>query len=285
MKRWKSIGILALAAVLAVCLIRHEQKQAQTISSMQEQITSLHQALVTATEAIQDVQRTIQDSNVTVAYAEEGYNYLAIGNSVTRHLPNEDWWSDAGMAASTPDHDYFHLVTEAIREAHPDEEVCSFAVNLVQWEHQANDRAETYIHIDPYLSSRLDLVTIQLGENAEDLTTYRQDLSELIRHIRGTSPESRIVVIDDVWYGDAHSSDRRLAAEENGCAFVDLEEIRDNPEYIAGMGQLVYGRNGAEHVIEHEGVAKHPNDLGMEAIAEGILNVCGIPVPWSSSGK
>ena len=42
--------------------------------------------------------------------SEAPYRYLAIGNSITRHPECVYWWSEAGMAASTPEQDYFHLV-------------------------------------------------------------------------------------------------------------------------------------------------------------------------------
>ena len=52
--------------------------------------------------------------------------------------------------------------------------------------------------------------------------------------------------------------------------FVSLSEIKGNADYQAGLGTIVYDKNGNEHVIEHEGVAAHPGDKGMKYIAEAV---------------
>ena len=37
------------------------------------------------------------------------------------------------------------------------------------------------------------------------------------------------------------------------------------------MGTVVFDKDGKDHIIKHEGVAKHPGDKGMEAIAGRIV--------------
>ena len=46
-----------------------------------------------------------------------GYDYLAIGNSITMH-PRQSYWPDAmGMGATLPQNDYYHLVSTSLAAA------------------------------------------------------------------------------------------------------------------------------------------------------------------------
>ncbi len=38
-----------------------------------------------------------------------------------------------------------------------------------------------------------------------------------------------------------------------------------------GVGDTVYDDDGKAHVVEHDGVAKHPGDSGMQEIADRII--------------
>ena len=66
---------------------------------------------------------------------------------------------------------------------------------------------------------------------------------------------------------------KEQAAKETNVEYVSLEGIKDNKEYYAGMGTTIYDDDGNPHQINHEGVAAHPGDRGMEAIADRIINV------------
>lgn len=51
------------------------------------------------------------------------------------------------------------------------------------------------------------------------------------------------------------------------------EYQRNRKEYQAGYGTPVSGDDGMEHIIEHAGVASHPGDVGMEVIAQRVLEM------------
>ena len=86
-----------------------------------------------------------------------------------------------GMVATSQDKDYVNLISSSLEDLHG--EVCMNAVNFSVWEMQVADKAETYQILDYYLDERLDLVTIQLGENVNDTVTYEEDYEELINYI------------------------------------------------------------------------------------------------------
>ena len=198
----------------------------------------------------------------------EPFRYLAIGNSITRHPECAYWWSEAGMAASQPERDYFHIVTDYLAEEH--ESVSASAVNFVEWEIAAADKSSTYSVIDPLLSEDLDLITLQLSENAVQSRSLGKNLADLVRYIQKKCPKAQLIIVDDFW-SNAKSSAKKKTARSLNIPFADLSAIRGKEEYMQSLGSVVYGSDGGAHIIDREDVAKHPNDKGMAAIAQAII--------------
>ena len=173
------------------------------------------------------------------------------------------------MAASDSAHDYFHLVVDFLEKNH--EKIMAKATNFAVWEAQGHDRDETLEFLDPYLDSKLSLITIQLAENASDLVTYETDYISLIEYIKNKSPNAKILVVGDFWTRKNRNELKRNAAQKTGVEFVSLDGITDNKEFYCGVGTVVYDDTGKEHIVEHQGVANHPGDKGMKAIAERII--------------
>lgn len=171
------------------------------------------------------------------------------------------------MAASEPDKDYFHIVSKDLQGRGS---TVSCAFQFIPWELQDTDRAETFILLEPYLNEGLNLVTIQLGENVKNLNTFQTDMEELIHYIQNRAPKAQIIVVGDFWSGE-RSKIQRAAAMNCNAAFVDLDGLHGKEEYQTGLGAFVLGDDGIEHEITHDGVAIHPNDKGMEYIADGII--------------
>ena len=209
------------------------------------------------------------DTAEDVEWLDDGYNYLAIGNSITSHGLASYWWNeDIGMAATSADKDYIHIISSTLPQPSK-----TMAYNFSVWEVQSHDRAETLSLLDGYLSDKLGLVTIQLSENASDLTTFEKDYVELIEYVKKGAQNAQIIVIDDFWDSGEKSKLKQLAAEKENVDFVSLEDIKGDKAYQAGLGTVVLDKEGNEHTIEHEGVAKHPGDKGMEYIAEAVEKV------------
>lgn len=258
MNRIKRIFLIILSFIFVIVsfwvYLKHEQTQNNKIEVLQNKIEILQTKLTSS-----DIQ-----------WREDSFNYLAIGNSITKHGICDYWWNEVGMAASNSQHDYYHLVFKDLKEKK--EVVKSYAVNFSIWETQSADRAETLEVIEPYLDKKLNLVTIQLGENAVDLNTFQKDYVSLINYIKNASPNAQIIIVGDFWNYQERDIMKKEAADSCNVKYVNLDEIKDNSEYQCGLGTVVYDTEGNGHTVEHDGVAKHPNDKGMLYIANAIIN-------------
>lgn len=200
--------------------------------------------------------------------ARPAYRYLAIGNSITRHPVCDFWWNEIGMAASESANDYFHLVVDYLEEIH--ENVEATAVNFVEWEQAKGDRASTFSLIAPALTEDLDLITVQLSENAALTRSFAKDVAELLRYIKTQCPKAHIILVDDFW-DRAKSNGKRKAAQALDIPFASLRAIRNNPAFMCKVGDTVYDAAGEAHIIDRADVARHPNDAGMLYISQVII--------------
>ena len=263
----------AALALAAVRLYRQEQEQGEALRELSERVAALREAKQASAEksAAEEAAAGLADRvtrlEVQADREEADYAWFAIGNSITVHAPNEVWWNGIGMAASSGEHDYVHLVAEQLTGVYGKTAV--HPLYFYAWE-TAEDRGAKLSMLDPYLDPQLQLVTIQLGENADDLTTFGQDFEALIRYVQEKAPQARILVIGDFWSNGDRDRMKQEAAEKTGAGFVSLEEIRDNPEYQAGIGAVVYDPEGNPHTDENPDVAGHPGDRGMQYIADRV---------------
>ena len=263
MKKTKAVIISILAVLILLCgcycgyrFIKHEKAQSQQLQEMRASISKLSEEVKLLSE--EDVE-----------WLDGGYNYLAIGNSITIHSITSFWWNEVGMAASDEDHDYYHLVLKYLESK--EDNVMGVPYNFSVWETQSHDRDETLEYLDHYLSPDLDLITVQLAENASDLATYQEDYVSLLEHIKDKAPNARILVVGDFWSRDNRDELKQNAVLEAQVEYISLEGITDNKDYYCGLGTSVYDKDGNEHIVEHSGVANHPGDNGMQAIAERII--------------
>lgn len=213
-----------------------------------------------------------------------GYDYLAIGNSITMH-PRQSYWPDAmGMGATLPQNDYYHLVSASLAAtcAAQGRAYNSAAFNYAIWEINYGKRAEVLYLLDPYLSAELELVTIQLGENSiPDPNGFAADFPALIQYIRTKAPNAKIVLIGNFWNNAVEETVKRQCAQAYGLSYVDLSAVSVDP-YITTVSspytfgnELAYDANGVGHHCSKDAVAQHPNNKGMQYIAQCVLQVIG----------
>ncbi len=232
-------------------LYKHEAQQNKEMSELLGKVEYLDEKL----------KQTTDYYNYDTNYSDDSFNYFAIGNSLTMI---SSW--GRGICSTRPDNDYFGLVSSYFREKNKN--CVSYAYNFSPWERSSN-REETLELLDKFLDEKLNLVTIQLGENVTDTSTYKEDLETLISYVRNKCPKATIIVIGD-WWSKEKSEMRRKAASESGVAFADLSEIIGNTDYQSSVGEICYLEDGSTITV-NEAAASHPGDKGMQYIADKIL--------------
>jgi len=191
---------------------------------------------------------------------------LFLGNSITLHGPKADigWTGNWGMAASAEDKDYVHLVASALaRQAGATPRV--MVRNIADFE-----RNYATFDVDGQLKDALvfdpDLVILAIGENVPALASaeagarFKAGVMDILRC--ALAKRHPLVVVRSCFWADA-AKDRALreACEEAGGVFVDAGPLGKDPANAAR----------SERSFTHDGVAGHPGDRGMKALADAIV--------------
>jgi hypothetical protein len=172
------------------------------------------------------------------------------------------------MAASAEDKDYVHLVLSAIAEA-AGKSPKSMVANIADFERQF----ETYdldVGLKRELAFHADLVIVAIGENVPGLTskraqdTFQASVLRLLKKLQANGEEV-IVVRSCFWPDPAKDARLQAACRAVGGVFVDAGPLGSNPANQAR----------AERKFSHDGVAAHPGDKGMRALADAILSALG----------
>ena len=241
------------------------------ISNMQingKVVTSLEEAGISVGPFVSDVR--IEAPNGGETAPGTGKKILFLGNSITLHGPNESigWTGNWGMAASAAEKDYVHLVLRALSEM-PESGFSApkFRVlNIADFERQyatfpIEEKLREAIDFKP------DLLILAIGENVTDLTTeesraqFHTSLDTLLKAFQKDGAPT-IVVRSSFWPSPTKDPILKQAAADVGALFVDIGAL-------AGE-EGNYARS--ERPIAHAGVAGHPGDRGMNAIADAIVD-------------
>ncbi|MCB1226493.1 MAG: SGNH/GDSL hydrolase family protein [Verrucomicrobiales bacterium] len=191
---------------------------------------------------------------------------LFLGNSITLHqpAPSIGWQGKWGMAASAETKDYVHLTLEALAQSAghaPDHLVKNIA---------AFERNPETFDIEKELADarafRPDLIILAIGENAPAISTPEQQaalqahVTDLLKTVCGTA-KTRLLVRTNFWANPAKDAALTAACETVGGTLVNISALSKE--------EANYARS--EQDFEHTGVAKHPGDRGMAAIAQALL--------------
>ena len=204
--------------------------------------------------------------STTASAQAQPQKILFVGNSLTSHGPKADidWHGNWGMAATSADKDYVHLVTRALAAKQGTTPVI-MVKNVADFErnHVGYDIAGKFADA---ASFKADLVILCIGENVAALKTaeaqakYQEQVTALLKSLK-SNPQAQIIVRSSFWANTAKDTAMRQACEAVGGTFVDISALsKDEKNYAR-----------SERPYKHAGVANHPGDRGMAAIAEEIV--------------
>lgn len=208
----------------------------------------------------------------------EGYNnFLALGNSITLHEITSYWWGFWGMAATRRANDWVHQLLSKLQELNTN--CVEYAVNMASTFEQSgvydlqqiisSEKATGHTDFQTIDLSTIELVIVRIGENG---LASQALVENLIESIKTNCPLAEIVVTGMFWTNATKESYLQGAAIAKDCAFVQINQY-DTAAYKERLGNQVYGDDGQLHTIDNSGVANHPSDAGMAAIADSIYSV------------
>ncbi len=211
--------------------------------------------------------RTSETSAATLTYYFG--RMFVLGNSITvmSPVPVWGWQNNNGMAASSPDKDFAHILERNLKAANPQVQMKLLSGGGFEREFWSFDYDKSLSeHLDGYAP---DLIIVRIGENMSDdevakperefKARYRQLLDKLTQY----SGHAKVICTTSFWDQSRASAMIREVAAERGYPVADLHTVLYNrPD-----------RDSFRAVTEYAdpGVGAHPNDRGMAEIARLIL--------------
>ncbi len=195
-----------------------------------------------------------------------GLKILFLGNSITLHGPKEEigWAGEWGMAASTRERDYVHLLMATFSQKDTDTAYCTCQV--ANWERDYKNGPDHYAVFADARAFGADIIIARFVENcpsaAFDRDTFKTAYEGLIDYVNRTG-KAKVIYTSSFWRHPGDGIIEQIAAEHNS-PFVSLGDLGQRNDMMA-IGKFW-----------HSGVAVHPGDLGMEQIANRIWNAINL---------
>lgn len=191
---------------------------------------------------------------------------LFLGNSITRHGPKADigWTGNWGMAASAMEKDYVHVLASALAERSKTPPQI-MVENIADFERKP-EGFDYKARLEKPLAFKANVIVVAIGENVPGLRTdeaksaFQEHFRKLLAALQG-SDRPAIFVRSCFWPDAAKDQILKQVATQAGATFVDISALGKDPSNKAS----------AERKFDHAGVAAHPGDKGMKAIADLLL--------------
>jgi hypothetical protein len=190
---------------------------------------------------------------------------LILGNSITitRPVPEIGWNAHWGMAASSEENDYVHLLIDKFKKYNDSVEVRYASVSNFEREFWNYD----YSQLDGFRSFVPDLIIIRLGDNVDDTeaTNRRFDdhLFNFISYLKN-GKRTAICTTSTFWPSKPVNEQIRSLSMRENYIYVSIDDLVKDPT------------NKAIGKFSDPDVAEHPSDKGMLNIANRISDKLGI---------
>jgi alpha-galactosidase len=191
---------------------------------------------------------------------------LFLGNSITYHpsLPSIGWYNNWGMAASSEDKDYVHVLTTAIAErtgARPEimvKNIAEFEWNYTTY--SVSSKLSTELAFKP------TLLVLAIGENATvvsaaDQVNYGNAYANLLETFK-TNSNPTVFTRSCFWADSVKDSVMQTVTVAERGTYVDISTLGSNPLNYA-YSEAPYASDSAFN--------SHPGDRGMAAIADALF--------------
>lgn len=188
----------------------------------------------------------------------DGLRVLFVGNSITKHgiKPDIGWNRDCGMAASSVEKDYVHILSARIAREQPDAAIRILQVG--EYERNFSHVEASAVYADA-ARFQPDIVVMFFGANVDraydeeksPVKTFGKAVEELRMAL--DTGHTRFVIAQGFYIRPVLDAEKEAVAAKYGDTFVRLEDIRSR--------------------ADTHGDFNHPNDVGMLAIADRFWSV------------
>lgn len=193
----------------------------------------------------------------------KGKRIMFLGNSITLHGIKTDigWNACHGMAASAKENDYVHLLQSKITALDKNAAFCICQGASIEVNYNAPENID-YSLWDEARRFEADIIVLRLIENCKkalwNADNFRSEIDKFLVFL-GADKNTKLIITTGFWKHPGDDFLREYAAEK-GMPLVELGDLGEQAEMKA-IG-----------LFEHSGVANHPGDKGMAAIADRIFD-------------
>ena len=186
-------------------------------------------------------------------------NYVPIVPNKTLFIGNSllIGWDTFGMCAKDSSHDYYHYITEYIKNLKSD--AVFDKISGTTFEGATSELAATswmQNTLSSKLSNDIDLVIIQLSDNVnttEKNETFKTTCIQLIRYIRSICTKARVVWVSAWYYSSAKQSIIQEACQNTGSIFINIKNLVTT-ENKGAIGDEIHKDDGSTTIVDSGGV-------------------------------